>query len=302
MMNPYTRRQFLQVSAAAAAASPLVAGARADSEKGMRLGLVVHMGKDPEKGLAKVHDLGLPTCQAGISDYDPEMVTRLKRGVERYGIEVTAINTAGPGPAVWDFYKGPTTIGLVPREYRQQRIDHLKRASDYAKQCGVPALHTHCGFIPENPNDPVYDETVKAIREVVSHCKGNSQTFLFETGQETPVTLLRTIKDVGLDNQGINLDTANLILYGKGHPVDALDVIGSLVRGLHAKDGLFPTDPRRLGEEVPIGQGKVGFPRLFQRLRELNYRGPVTIEREIEGAQQLEDIRTSITYLAGLIS
>jgi len=84
--------------------------------------------------------------------------------------------------------------------------------------------------------------------------------------------------------------------------VDALDVIGSLVRGLHAKDGLFPTDPRRLGEEVPIGQGKVGFPRLFQRLRELNYRGPVTIEREIEGAQQLEDIRTSITYLAGLIS
>lgn len=300
-MKSSTRRQFLQTSAAVAT-TPLFATPNAEPEKGMRLGLIVHMGKDPEKGLAKVHNFGLPTCQAGIDDYDQEMVARLKRGMERYGIEVTAINTAGPGPAVWDFYKGPTTIGLVPREYRQPRIDHLKRASDYAKQCGVPALHTHCGFIPENPNDPVYEETVKAIREVVSHCKGNGQTFLYETGQETPVTLLRTIKDVGLDNQGVNLDTANLILYGKGHPVDALDVIGTLVRGLHAKDGLFPTDPRRLGEEVPIGQGKVDFPRLFQRLKQLNYRGPVTIEREIEGAQQLEDIRKSITYLKGLIA
>ncbi len=300
-MKSSTRRQFLQTSAAVAA-TPLFARPNADPEKGMRLGLIVHMGKDPEKALAKVHDLGLPTCQAGISDYDQEMVARLKRGVERYGIEVTAINTAGPGPAVWDFYQGPVTIGLVPEKYRQQRIEHLKRASDYAKQCGVPALHTHCGFIPENPNDPVYEETVKAIREVVSHCKGNDQTFLYETGQETPITLLRTIKDVGLDNQGVNLDTANLILYGKGHPLDALDVIGTLVRGLHAKDGLFPTDPRRLGEEVPIGQGKVDFPRLFQRLKELNYRGPVTIEREIKGAQQLEDIRRSITYLKGLIA
>jgi L-ribulose-5-phosphate 3-epimerase len=301
-MTAYSRRRFLQVSAAAAASPLLAGGPRGESDKGMRLGVIVHMGKDPEGALARVHELGLPTCQAGISDYEPEMVTRLKNALDRYGIEATALNTAGPGPAVWDFDKGPLTIGLVPRQYRRARIDHLKRASDFAKKCGIPALHTHCGFIPENPNDPVYRETVQAIREVVSHCKGNGQMFLYETGQETPITLLRMMQDVNLDNQGINLDPANLILYGKANPVDALDVFGTLVRGVHAKDGLYPTDPHRLGEEVPIGQGKVGFPRLIQRLKELNYRGPITIEREIEGPQQTEDIRKAKAYLEGLIA
>lgn len=301
-MTPYSRRRFLQVSAAAAASPLLAGGPRGESEKGMRLGVIVHIGKDPESALAKVHELGLPTCQAGISDYEPAMVTRLRGALDRYGIEATALNTAGPGPAVWNFDQGPLTIGLVPRKYRQARIDHLKRASDFAKQCGIPALHTHCGFIPENPNDPVYRETVQAIREVVSHCKRNGQIFLYETGQETPITLLRTMQDVGLDNQGVNLDPANLILYGKANPVDALDVFGTLVRGIHAKDGLYPTDPHRLGEEVPIGQGKVDFPRLIRRLKELNYRGPITIEREIEGPQQTEDIRKAIVYLRALIA
>lgn len=301
-MTAYSRRRFLQVSAAAAASPLLAGGPRGESEKGMRLGVIVHIGKDPESALAKVHELGLPTCQAGISDYEPAMVTRLRGALDRYGIEATALNTAGPGPAVWNFDQGPLTIGLVPRKYRRARIDHLKRASDFAQQCGIPALHTHCGFIPENPNDPVYRETVQAIREVVSHCKRNGQMFLYETGQETPITLLRTMQDVGLDNQGVNLDPANLILYGKANPVDALDVFGTLVRGIHAKDGLYPTDPHRLGEEVPIGQGKVDFPRLIRRLKELNYRGPITIEREIEGPQQTEDIRKAIVYLRALIA
>ncbi|MFB3920328.1 MAG: TIM barrel protein [Terriglobia bacterium] len=298
-MKSSTRRQFLKTSAAVAA-TPLFAAPK--DEKGMRLGLIVHMTKDPEKGLAKVHDLGLPTCQAGIDEYGAEVEQRFKDAVARYPIEVTTLITLGPGPLVWDFDRGPETIGLVPREYRRARIDHFKRAAEFAKRCGIPALHTHCGFIPENQKNPLYKETVEAIHEVVAHCKSLDLMFLYETGQETPITLLRAIRDVGLDNQGINLDVANLILYGKGNPVDALDVIGSLVRNLHAKDGRYPTDPHKLGEEVPIGQGKVDFPRLFQRLKELNYRGPVTIEREIEGPRQLEDIRKSITYLKGLMA
>lgn len=300
-MKSSTRRQFLQTSAAVAA-TPLLGRSSADSDKGMRLGLIVHMGKDPGKGLAKVADLGLPTCQAGINEYDAETERKFKDAVGRYPIEVTTLITLGPGPLVWDFDRGPETIGLVPQKYRRARIDHFKRAADFAKRCAIPALHTHCGFIPENHNDPLYQETVVAIREVVSHCKSLGLMFLYETGQETPITLLRAIRDVGLDNQGINLDVANLILYGKGNPVDALDVIGPLVRNLHAKDGRYPTDPHKLGEEVPIGQGKVDFPRLFQRLKELNYCGPVTIEREIEGTQQVEDIRKSITYLKGLMA
>jgi sugar phosphate isomerase/epimerase len=162
-------------------------------------------------------------------------------------------------------------------------------------------VQTHCGFISENPNDTVYKEIVATMREVAGYCKRNGQNFRYETGQETPITLVRAIQDVGLDNQGVNFDLANLILYGKANPVDAIELLGPYVEGIHAKDGLWPTNPRELGQEVPIGKGKVDFPRIIRRLKELNYRGAVTIEREISGPQQVEDVREAKVYLEKLI-
>ncbi len=274
----------------------------APAEQRMRLGLIVSVQEDADKALKLVRDLGIPTCQAQTDDYSDRVYTALKDAIEKYGIEVTAINSSGGPPNMYDFYQGPLTIGVVPKKYRQQRIDNFQRASDFAKRLGIPAFHTHYGFIPENPNDPEYPGVVEALRQVATHLKGNGQMMLYETGQETPITMLRAITDAGLDNQFVNLDTANLILYGKGNPLDALDVLGKLVRGVHAKDGLFPTDPKKLGEEVPIGQGKADFPELIPRLKQLGYTGALTIEREISGPKQLEDIKKEKAYLEKLIA
>lgn len=268
----------------------------------LRLGLIVSVQEDADKALKLVHDLGIPTCQASTDNFSDRVYTTLKDAIEKYDIEVTAINSSGGPPNVYDFYRGPLTIGVVPRKYRQQRIDNFRRASDFAKRLGVPAFHTHYGFIPENPNDPEYPGVVEALRQVATHLKGNGQMMLYETGQETPITMLRAITDVGLDNQFVNLDTANLILYGKGNALDALDVVGKLVRGVHAKDGLFPIDPKKLGEEVPIGQGKANFPKLIPRLKQLGYTGALTIEREISGPKQLEDLKKEKAYLEKLIA
>jgi len=303
----YERRRFLKISAAAAVAAGATSATRptGSSQEGarkpMRLGLIVGVGNDPERAIAKVHDLGVPTCQVGVDSFGPEMVTRLRSALDRYGIEATSLVIGGPGPEEYDFYNGPLTIGFVPREWRAKRIERARQASDFAKKCGIPAVQTHCGFLPENPNDPVYKETIEAIREVASYCKQNGQNFRYETGQETPITLVRAIQDVGLDNQGVNFDVANLILYGKANPVDAVEIIGPYVQGVHAKDGLWPTDPKNLGKEVPIGQGKVDFPRVIRRLKEMNYQGAITIEREISGPQQMEDIRKEKIYLEKLI-
>jgi L-ribulose-5-phosphate 3-epimerase len=300
MISMYNRRSFVEMAAAGAAAAALPLKTEA-AKPAFELGLIVYAGSDPEAAIRKVHDFGFPTCQVGVGAFDAGMPARLRAALDRYHIEATSLVAGGPGPEVYDFYKGPLTIGLVPREYRDARIAQIKKTSDFAKQCGVPAVQTHCGFIPENPNDPIYRETVEAIRTVAAYCKQNGQNFRCETGQETPITLFRAIKDTGLDNIGVNFDAANLILYGKANPVDALDVLGPLVQGVHAKDGLYPTNPRELGREVPIGQGKVNFPAFVKRLKEVGYRGPLTIEREISGAKQAEDIRASKAYLENLI-
>lgn len=297
----YGRRAFLQTALASTGAAMALSAQTPRTRP--RLGVVVGVtGKTtPEQAIAKVHAFGLPTCQVSVGMAPASLAAPLKEALDRYGVEATAVMTLEPGPMVWDFYHGPETIGIVPAATRTARIDALRRASDLAKACGIKAVHTHCGFIPENPNDPLYAQAVAAIKTVASHCKTNGQTFLMEAGQETPITMLRAIEDTGLGNIGTNLDTANLILYGKGEPVGALDVLGKHVRGLHAKDGLYPTDPRELGKETPIGKGKVNFPEVIRGLHRLSYTGPITIEREISGAQQEADIRASKQYLEKLI-
>ena len=122
-----------------------------------------------------------------------------------------------------------------------------------------------------------------------------------ETGQETPTTLSRAIRDVASPNLGVGLDTANLILYGKANPVDAVDILGPHVHGMHAKDGRWPTNPDKLGEEVLIGTGLVDFQR-FRRLRKAGYTGAITIERETNGPQQIEDVRKEKQYLEKVLA
>ncbi len=306
-MTTLKRREFLKISAAVAAQGMLTSAAAAQSVPGkkMRLGVIAGVGEasTADAAIAHVRDLGIPTCQISVNNYafTPELAASVRAALAKYDVEPTALIVLGPGGLDWNFYQGPMTNGLVPRGSRRARVKRLKAGSDFCAQAGIPAIHTHCGFIPENPNDELYQETVEAIREVAGYARNNGQVFLCEMGQETPVTLLRAIQDVGLDNVGVNLDTANLLLYGKGNPVDALDVIGKYVRGVHAKDGFYPTDPVELGREVPIGEGKVDFPRFIAGLKKINYTGPLTIEREISGPKQIEDIKKAAQYLSGLI-
>ncbi len=115
------------------------------------------------------------------------------------------------------------------------------------------------------------------------------------------MTMLRLIEQVDMENLGINLDPANLILYGKANPVDALDVFGKHVKSIHAKDGLYPTDPMKLGAEVKVGEGRVRFPEFVSRLCDMGYEGAYIIEREISGEKQQQDIRDTVEYLKGLL-
>ena len=302
-MEKCDRRRFLRTSAGVAIGAQQLLAQPQGGQSAPRfpLGLIVGVDNDADAAIKKVHNLGLPTCEVLVESFGSDAATALVQALDRYNIKATSLFSLGPGRKVWNFYEGPTTIGLVPPAWRRARIDGLKQASDFAKQCNIAMVQTHCGFIPEDPNLESYSAVVEAIWEVANHCRTNGQTFLYHTGQETPTTLLRALEDVGLDNQGIGLDAGNLLLYGKANPLDALDVIGSHVRAIHAKDGLYPTNPRLLGKEVPIGQGKVDFPRFLQRLKDLGYQGAITIEREISGPQQIEDVKQSIKYLTKVI-
>jgi sugar phosphate isomerase/epimerase len=304
------RREFL--SAAGATATALAANRLGFAEeaqsslKPMALGLLIKPAEGPEATISRVKNMGFTNCffslDAYIDKFTPALADELNGLLKKHDVVATTAEVVGPGRLVWDFEDGPSTIGLVPRESRSARIDALKQTSDFAKLLNIPQIQTHCGFIPENPRDPLYEEAVLAIQEIAKHCARNGQRFLMETGQETPTTMARAIKDVNQPNLGVGLDTANLILYGKANPVDAVDIIGPHVHAIHAKDGKWPTDPMKLGEEVLIGKGLVDFEAVFTKLHKLGYTGAVTIERETEGPQQIEDVKNEKIYLERIIT
>jgi L-ribulose-5-phosphate 3-epimerase len=306
------RRTFMKVGAqAAVAAAALQHGAIAEDiarkkYEPFALGLLIKPYPDPEAKIALVRQLGIPTCFLSLDGYlgkfTPELAKRMRDSLEKHQVIATTAEVVNPPPLKWNFVDGPSTIGIVPRAYRAARIDALKQTSDFAKMLGVDKIQTHCGFMPENPREPLYEETVKAIRELTLHCAGNGQSFLMETGQETPTTMLRVIKDVNHPALGVGLDTANLILYGKANPVDAIKMLGPYVRAMHAKDGKWPTNPLELGQEVVIGQGEVDFAGVFRGLRAAGYKGAVSIERETSGAQQIEDVRKEKIYLERVLA
>ena len=273
----------------------------------MKIGTMLYFNslEEMEKSFIKLRAFGFASCQ--LCSWEPEKWTDenadgIRALAEKHGIEISSFWCGWEGPKVWDFYEGQRTLGLVPPQYREMRVKNLCDGADFAHRIGLTDVATHMGFIPECPFDPNFEPLCDAIRTVAQHLKKNGQYLLFETGQETPVTMLRCFEQVGMDNLGVNLDTANLILYGKANPVDALDVFGKYVRNLHAKDGFYPVNGHDLGEEVRLGDGKVDFPALFRKLKELGYDAYVTIEREISGEQQDEDIRHAKVYLETIIN
>lgn len=271
----------------------------------MKVGVIVHFNDlNIDKEIAKVRELGMDVCQLGCwkhSIMNDEGAAAVLAACEKYGVSISTVWVGWSGPTAWNFTEGPVTLGIVPVEYRYDRMKELMHGSDFAKKLGVDQIATHMGFLPENPSDPQYTPIVAAIKVVANHCKQNGQHLLFETGQETPVTILRVIEDTGCSNLGVNLDPANLIMYGKANPIDALTVFGKYVRDVHGKDGNYPTNGKSLGCETRLGDGSVNYPAFIAKLKEIGYDGTIIIEREIWGDEQTHDIISAKKMLEELI-
>jgi len=264
----------------------------------MKLGTMVLISKNIRESFKEVAELGLQTCQ--VSCTAEFMIDKLKpkeirKASKEFGIEISSFFLVFEGQ-IYNRVEGISTIGFIPDKFRTKRFKLAKRFSDMVCEIGVKSITSHVGAIPNDPKSPIYLEFVPVMKKFVEYCKKNGQIFCFETGQELPSTLKRTIIDIG-GNAYVNLDPANLILYGMAHPLDAVEIFGEYIKGLHAKDALWPNRDESLGIEVPVGKGEVDFPLLISRLKEKGFMGPITIEREISGEQQKKDILETKKFL-----
>ena len=263
-----------------------------------RLGTIVSVGA-LEEGIDFCRSAGMDTLQVRFGD--ASLLDRSDAAVYRAQLKNFPADTSAAswsGPMVWDFRNGPRTLGIGPEEMREARMRSLLKGIEWAAMLDIPLVQTHLGFVPEDPSCADYAIYVECLRMLGKRAGELGVRFCLETGQETPITLRRLIEDAGERSVGVNLDPANLLMYGKANPADAVDILASHIASLHLKDGCYPgADSYELGEEKAIGEGLVDFPRIFSKLRMLAFAGPMIIEREIPAPKQREDILSSVPLI-----
>jgi L-ribulose-5-phosphate 3-epimerase len=272
------------------------------AQKKITIGVIQYDCSNIDKSFKELKDAGFGSCEINYNaKMDKALAEQIKAASAKYNIKVTTV-VGVPGHCVWNFREGPATIGLVPAEGRAEKIATYHNMIDFCVMAGVPAMHSHFGFIPEDPSSALYKDFIPVMRDLANYAKERGIMIYFETGQETPTTLIRALTDIGTGNVFVNCDVANLLLYGKANSLDAVREFGPWIKEIHAKDGKYPdrNKPYELGEEVKIPTGEVNFPAVIKELKKQGFTGAITIECEMSGSNHDYAISTR-KYLQGLL-
>ncbi len=255
--------------------------------------------KDTPDLIATVQSLGLEHIQLDLS---PLIFLDDKRKHFEIGqfrasrIHITAGMIHFPGEDYSSISTIRETGGFVPDADWELRRRMTIQAGLLAAEIGVSRLSTHIGFIPPS-NYPAYAALIARVKDVASDLSAAGVELLMETGQENAAELLQFINDLGHRNVGVNFDPANMILYGAGDPLEAINTLSRHIRHVHVKDGRISDQPGvNWGVEVPFGTGDVNPAAFLESLHRVGYHGPLAIEREA-GDQRAQDVKAAIETL-----
>ena len=273
----------------------------------MKFGTLVRLQSilDSEKAFQTLQEMGLNSCQLVYKPqtYCVDEAMVIKENAEKYGVEISAFFAGYKDDYTkWELKYDFRNAGLNSVAFGAERLRYVTSAFPFIKALGVQDVIVHAGFIPNDPFANEYVQMLCMLHLLTGKAKEYGLNVLLETGGESPVTLLRLIKELGANNLFVNLDTGNLIMYGYGNPCEAVMTLGKYVRNVHAKDGLPPIDPYKVGEETALGNGVVDFKRVFTLLKKCGYDRFITIEREIIGDEQKRDIQQGLNYLKEIIN
>jgi hydroxypyruvate isomerase len=187
------------------------------------------------------------------------------------------------------------TGGIMPNENWEENKKSVLKAIELTKKLGVEYLSFHFGFL-DFSNHSYMNEFKDKVKLLADYAGENGITILMETGQETAVELRRFLTEMNHKALGVNFDPANMILYGKGKPLDAIEILIPWVRHVHIKDAIGSPIPGQWGKEVVWGSGQVDSSKFLGKLKQFGYNGALAIEREC-GQNRLIDIESTIDKL-----
>ena len=232
-------------------------------------------------------NLGLAPVLDGDEKYLPE--------IQKQGWDISATMVGFPKEDYTTLDSIKVTGGIVPDQDWERNLKRVFDAIDITAELNVKYLLMHFGFL-----DPTDAEKVKKLTNrtkiLADRAAEKNVQFLMETGQETAAELRQFLEKLNHSALMVNFDPANMILYDKGNPIEAVQTLARWVKHVHIKDALRTETPGAWGLEVPWGQGQVGGEEFLKTLKQINFAGALAIEREA-GDNRLGDIKAAVEAL-----
>ena len=186
--------------------------------------------------------------------------------------------------------------GVVPDDHWPANHELVSRAIVVTAELGVPFLTLHAGFI-ESDNAARRRRLRQRLACLADEAAERGIRLLMETGQERAQALRGLLEELDHPALGVNFDPANMILYDKGSPTEAVRTLGAWIKHVHVKDAIRTRRPDHWGTEVPWGEGQVGGTAFLRALQDVGYQGVLAIERE-SGSNRLADIQLAAERLS----
>lgn len=258
---------------------------------------------DPGEALAAVKAVGVDMIQVSrLPDrfYTPDGAKEFASLMKKAGIRASSVVVVFDGESYRDRDAVEATVGFRPAHLLEARLAYARRCVDLAARLGVKIVTFHMGVLPQDPDDPIYQRMLNAVSRMAGYAVTKGVTISLETGQETGEELARFLDQITVARVGVNFDIANLVLYGMDEPPKALRRLLERVTSVHVKDGMPPEDPRKLGREVRLGEGRGEVKKCLQILWEAGFQGPLVIENYVwreSGADPLDELRRAKEFI-----
>jgi sugar phosphate isomerase/epimerase len=239
-----------------------------------------------ETGIGRVQ-LALDPLREGLRGWE-----KTEEVLRRNQIEIVSVMFGCVGEDYSTLDSIRATGGIAPDATWEQNRKNIRASARLAASLGQKLATFHAGFVPHDESNPAFAKMLGRLAEVADTFGEVKIEVGLETGQETAAALMLLLEKLNRPNVCVNFDPANMILYNKGDPVEALRTLGPWIKQAHIKDAVATKFRGTWGREVPCGEGEVDWRAFFATLGEIGFRGNLVIEREA-GNQRIADIRAT---------
>ena len=183
-----------------------------------------------------------------------------------------------------------------------EMIDAAAEFIDYCRVFGTHLLKLSTGGPPSSEaDDEHYSNLAAAIERLAPRAESRGVCLALEMapGQISDCpAVVHSILDHGPPEAvGLAVDLCEIVLESQGDPVDTIEAVAARTVYLTAKDAVAP------GDWVPIGEGRIDWPRCLTTLSLHGYHGYVAVEcPDLDPGHALPAVREDLAAIRHLLA